>query len=312
MQNDTLTPATSQHINLAAHKINDTLTWGEGSIVPQAAYAADDAQQALLAAVLGCIEPVAAQEVTHSLCTDGRIPVRLQDGQPVPVREQMVGADMVSAFYVAETLGAAFYDTPDAPVVERVQAVATFLKDNGIAACSHVGCGAGASFVAITANVVRFAQNPAYQARQQELLPAGIYDPALHDQMIQSNQTRLDSNAYEGLDAQVFLDVVEGACGKHAISELKDDGRGVHGHVEEMIIRLHTPGYAINETRLAAITGGREVFGVNDNRIERLARLFARGSERDYRIAYMALEDFADAGHATLAKDLPTYIVAAV
>jgi hypothetical protein len=292
-----------------ARKIDDDFSWAEGAIQPQAAYSSQIDQEALLDAVIDAIEPVTDTELSYTLCTDGRTPVQLTDGQPVPVREQMVGADMVSAFYVAEALGDRFYANPEAPVAERVREVAQFLKENGIMPSSHIGCGAAAGFVAVTGNAVRFATNPAYIARQKALLPEGVYDQALHDQMLQGNQHRLDAGLYDGLDAQVFLDAVEAVAGKHAISELKDDGRGVHGHVEEQIIRLYAPGYAVNGVKLAEATNGREVFVVNDNRIEDMARLFGRGNDQDFRIAYMALEDFADAGHGTLAKDLPTYSI---
>jgi hypothetical protein len=70
--------------------------------------------------------------------------------------------------------------------------------------------------------------------------------------------------------------------GQLAARKIADDlsyGLGVHGYVEEAIVRM-----------------------------ERLARLFARGNDHDY-IAMMALEDFAGAGHATLAKDMSTYVV---
>lgn len=292
-----------------ARNIDDDFSWAEGAIQPQATYASQADQEALLDAVIDAIEPVTDDELHYTLCTDGRLPVQLTDGQPVPVREQMVGADMVSAFYVAETLGEDFYQKPDAPVAERVHQVAVFLKEHGIMPSSHIGCGAAGGFVAVTANAVRFATNPAYVARQKNLLPEGIYDESLHQQMLQGNQRRLDAGLYDGLDAQVFLDAARAVAGKHAITELKDDGRGVHGHVEEQIIRLYAPGYAVNGAKLAEATNGREVFVVNDNRIERIARLFARGDQQCFRMAYMALEDFADAGHATLAKNLPTYIV---
>jgi hypothetical protein len=43
--------------------------------------------------------------------------------------------------------------------------------------------------------------------------------------------------------------------------------------------------------------------------MERLARLFARGSDQDYHAARIALEDFASSGHGTLARGLPTYVI---
>jgi hypothetical protein len=292
-----------------ARRISDTFTWGEGAIRPQSLFAREDDQRTLLEAVLASIEPVSEQELPYSACTDGRIPVKLLSGESVPVREQMVGADIVSAFYVAECLGASFYKDPSAPVAQRVHDVAAFLHDNGLLPSSHLACGAGAGCAAIIGNVVRFSGNPAFTARVRMLLPEGVYDEQLHAGMMQASAQRLESDDYAGLDVQTFIDAAEQASGKHAIAELKDDGRGIHGHVEEQIIRIRVPGYAINEAKVAELTAGREVFGVNDNRMEKIARLFGRGNDKDYRIAYMALEDFADAAHATLAKDLPTYIV---
>jgi hypothetical protein len=294
---------------LVAQLISDDLSWGVGNITPQAAYMGHDAQHRLIEAVLQSIEPVAEAELRYSACTDGRLPIQLRSGETIPVREQMVGADMVSAFYVAETLGASFYADATAPVADRVAAVADFLHQNDLLPSSHVACGAAGGFVAITENIVKFARDERFRTRQQALLPAGIYDADLHDHMLDDIQVRLETKAYEGLTADTFLEAVEKISGQRAIAELQDDGRGVHGHVEEDIVRVHLPGHAINEAKVAEMTGGREVFGVNDNRIDRLARLFARGNDTDYRKAYMALEDFTDAGHGTLANSLPTWVI---
>jgi hypothetical protein len=296
---------------LTATRVQDDLSWGQGAIQPQAAYNSAADQQQLIEAVLQSIEPVAETELAYSACTDGRLPVKLLNGESIPVREQMVGADMVSAFYVAETLGASFYQNPAAPVAERVADVAAFLKENGLLPSSHIACGAGAGFVVIAQNILSFVTDTRYTARQQALLPSGIHDEAIRAQMLADSLACLASNGlYEGLSAQTFLDAVEHISGKRAVAELNDDGRGVHGHVEEAIVRVRLDGQAINEAKVSELTGGREVFGVNDNRIEKLARMFARGNDTDYRKAYMALEDFADAGHGTLATGLPTWIVA--
>lgn len=297
--------------SVAARRIADELAWGEGAIQPQSAYANPDAQRELVNAVLDSIETVSNTELAYSACTDGRLPLKLASDELIPVREQLVGADTVSAFYVAECLGARFYANPDAPVRNRVLEVAEFLRENGLLPSSHVACGAADGFVTITKNVLRFNRNKQYQRRLQALLPEGVFDEGLHEQMLQASQVRLQKGVYAGLSAQTFLDVVEAVSGKHAIALLQDDGRGVHGHTEEAIMRLHLPGKAINEAKVTAATGAREVFGVNDNRMERLSRLFARGNDQDYRIAAMALEDFASSGHGTLAKYLPTYLITA-
>jgi hypothetical protein len=298
--------------NFIARRIPDTLDWGKGAIQPQSLFVREDDQRTLLKAVLSSIQPVSDHELPFSSCTDGRIPVKLLNGEGVPVREQMVGADIVSAFYVAECLGASFYKDPKAPVAQRVQDVVTFLKENGLQPSSHIACGAGAGCAAIVANIVVFSKNLQFLKRVQTLLPAGIYDEQLLRDIVRHNDDLLAADAYKDLDVQVFIDAVEQVSGPRAVAELRDDGRGVHGHVEEQIIRIHVPGHAINEGRVAELTAGREVFGVNDSRMEKIARLFGRGNDADYRTVYLALELFADAAHATLAKGLPTYIVEAI
>jgi hypothetical protein len=288
-----------------ARKIVDGLEWGVGAIQPLTPANVDD----LVKASLDSLTAVEGEQQHFSACTDGRLPVALLDGSSVPVREPLVGADMVSAFYVAESLGSHFYKDPAAPVRERVREVAEFLKANDITPSTHVGCGAAGGFVAITENAVKFNKDERFVARQKALVPASIYDEALHAGMLEANTQRLQNGLYEGLSADVFVEVVEAVGGKQAIAELKDDGRGVHGHVEEAIMRIRIPGRAIDGAKLATMTAGREVFAVNDMRLDRIAKLFARGADDDYKVAYMALEDFTDCGHGTLAKDLPTYVI---
>jgi hypothetical protein len=312
MSNEVINPVITGEIrrgNLVARRINDDLSWGEGAIQPQPQYESDASQEALVESVLDSIEPVSTTEKPYSSCTDGRRPLRVLSGEPVPVREQMVGADPVSGFYVAENLGPRFYANPDAPVEERVDEVMTFLFDNGILPSGHMSCGAGGGFEVITANAPRFAKNPQYLGRTRFLLPEGVYDEGLHTTMLQGNTDRIQRGAYKGLNADTFLQAAQKLSGKRAIAELNDDGRGVHGHVEEGIVRVKMPGLAINEAKVGDLTGGREVFGVNDDRMDRLAQLFSRGNDQDFKIARMALEDFANAGHGTLAKNLPTWVV---
>ena len=234
---------------LVAWRIADDLSWGEGDIRPSLGQTAAD-ERMLIEAVLASVEPVAETEAAYSTCTDGRLPVRLKSGDKIPVREQMVGADTVSAFYVAECLGSKFYRDLTASAVERVIDVAHFLHENGLLPSSHVACGAASGFVTIVQNVIRFSRNPHFIARLQTLLPAGVFDADLHAQMLKDSQKRLAAGAYEGLAADTFLAVAENLSGRRAIAELRDDGRGVHGHVEEAIMRIHWPGMLLTKQRL--------------------------------------------------------------
>ena len=76
---------------LVARRVADDLSWGEGGIQPQPAYANAAAQRELLETVLSNIENVSEAEAAYSSCTDGRVPVKLLSGEAVPVREQIVG-----------------------------------------------------------------------------------------------------------------------------------------------------------------------------------------------------------------------------
>lgn len=290
-------------------RIADDLSWGVGSIQPQTGLDNDDDQRRLIETVVASLSRVNAAELPYSSCTDGRLPIKLLDGEAVPVREQIVGTDTMLFFHMAEALGDRFYKDPNEPLAERIQEVIGFMRDNGLVPCTHVACGAAAGYVPINENLVNFTANPQFVARQKALLPEGVYDEAVRTHITQGYQDRLDRQVYADWSDALLMEAVKNTGGEHAIAELNDDHRGVHGHVEEQIVRLQLDGLAINETQVCARTGGREVFGVNDRRLQRHAELLSRGNAEDYKIALMAAEDFTDGGHGTLAKNLPTYVV---
>ncbi|HEX7963191.1 MAG TPA: hypothetical protein VF466_01230 [Candidatus Saccharimonadales bacterium] len=294
---------------LVAHRLTDDMSWGVGDIRPQPDRASPEDQRELVHAVMEHLKPVTQGEAAYCTCTDGRLPIRLVSGERPPVREQLVGADIVSAFYVAEALGKRFYADATAPAAVRVLDVAHFLHENGWLPSTHMNCGAASGFLEIVQNSIRFSRSPKYRTRLRMLLPEGVYDPELQEDIIADIQERLDGGAYKDLTADTFVSAVRQVSGDHAIVEIKDDGRGVNGHVEEMVMRILVDGKALSTVDLAKATHGRQVFGVNDLRMARLARLFARGNDQDYRTARIALEDFASAGHGTLAKNLPTYVI---
>lgn len=307
--NQTVAPSAIAHGNFKAHIISDDLSWGVGSIVPDPQHVSEQDQQQLVQIVLDSLAAVNAEEKNYSSCTDGRVPVRLHNGEAVPVREQLVGADTMLVFHMAEVLGPRFYKDPTAPLTDRLHQVVTFLQENGLNPCTHIGCGAAAAYVIISQNLLNFTKDERFIARQKLLLPDGVYSDELRQKITDGYKERLDQDLYAGWSDQLVMDTVNGVKPDRAIAELKDDGRGVHGHVEEQIIRIKADGIATNELQVVARSGGREVFSINDTRMSRLAELMGRGRDEDYRMALMAAEDFTDAGHGTLAKNLPTYIV---
>ena len=302
-----------QHGKFVATPIADDLSWGVGKIEPDdEVYHGRGTQRQLTKVVLDSLAVVNKIELRFSSCTDGRVSVRLHNGEAVPVREQLVGADTMVVFHMAEVLGRRFYRHPAGPLAERLLEVAAFLHENGLMPCTHVACGAAGAYVQIVQNLLKFTRNKRFIARQKALLPEGVYDEKLRDKITAGYKERLDAGRYEGWSDQLVMDAVHAHSPDRAIAELNNDGRGVHGHVEEQIIRIQVDDIATNEMQVIARTAGREVFSVNDIRMRHLAELISRGHKEDYRIALMAAEDFTDGGHGTLAKNLPTYVVTAV
>lgn len=295
-----------------AQRIEDNLSWGVGDIKPQAEFANEDDQMALIGAVMESLEKVNAAEEPYSSCTDGRPPVRLLSGESVPVREQQVGCDIMMLFHMAEVLGRRFYQDPNAPLAERVKEIAWFMKDNKLVPSTHGACGAAGGYPSINENLVSFSENGLYVARKKRLLPQDVYDERLQNEEIAGYRDRADRGVYAGWTPDFVtaaVNEVNGDRAGYAIAELKNDGRGVKGHVEEQSVRVKIKGVAINEAKVISLTGGREVFGNNDPRTEKLAELMGRGHDADYRLARMAGEDFTSGGQGTLAKNLPTYVV---
>ena len=226
----------------------------------------------------------------------------------------MVGGNLIAAFYMAEALGDRFYQDPTAPVEQRIAEVGGFLIANKRYPSGHPNCGMGANYAAVAENEAQFEKHPSglFVARNKLFLPEGVYDEKLRANMIAGNERRAADGTYDRLDPQMFVDAIEQLTGKHGLAELEDDGRGVHGHVEDIIARLRVGNRAVNEAKLDEMTGGREAFVVNDDELDDLARMFGRGNDEDYAIARMAGEGETNAGHGSLSKGLPTWRISVV
>lgn len=312
---------------LKAEFLPQPTDWMVGDI-PGRQFEDDEERREVARAVMDSIEEVSDNELPYSSCTDGRWRLSLGDGQPVPVREQNVGADMVTLLVMADALGERFYQDPAAPIDKRIDEVITFamggldpknqdelmqlIKLAKILPSTHVKCGAAGGLLAVLENSARFVENSGYTDRQQQLMPQGVYDLELHQQITQGHQQRLANRLYRGYEPESVTKAVRERVGPRAVEQYRDDGRGVHGHLEQVIAYLDETlnGHAVDSNKLST-EAGLQVFGVNSGRIERLARLFSQGGDDDlgYRIARIAGEDFASAGHGTLATDMETMII---
>lgn len=290
-----------------AHFIDSRMPYSAGKIKPPQEYDNDASRAELLQVIVDSIKPVLPQEKPYTGCTDGRIPIKLESEEPVPLREKLVGADILTALFIADSLGRRFYADPDAPVEARLREVAEFLENPS----THVPCGAGDGFPVVSANVAKFAAHPEFIERNRLFVPDGVFDQGLFESVVvEGAKRRAALGAYEDYDPGMVAKAVRGITGPRGIAYLREDGRGVHGHVEEFIVDIQIPNVAGDEAAVAAATGDREAFWQNDPRLEDLARKLSRNDE-DFAIAMMAGRAWTDSGHATLSDNLRTAVVTA-
>lgn len=292
-----------------ARFVGERMSWGLGNIE---APDYDEAEKAEMARVaLDSMVTIDTDELLFSGCTDGRLRLHLGDGSAAPVREKLVGADTVTAFHMAETVGEEFYgDLVDAPVKDRVNFVIRFLIANGLMPSTHgPSCGAAAGYPTILENAVNLSEKPEFTHRQGLLLPQ--YDREIQKKNVEGYKRRLEAGRYDGWSESIIREGVINTTGQRGVKDLLDDGKGVHGHTEKLIARIKPRGVTIGATLFAARMGGNEVFIVNDARQEYLAQLFSRGDTNspDFLAAINGSEDFQDAGHATLSSNLETLVI---
>jgi len=304
----------SNQVKLTARWLPGAADWMTGAIEGKV-FTDTEEHDVLAKAVLACIEPVSAEEMPYSSCTDGRHRDTLLDGGSVPVREQLVGTDTMAAFVAAEALGERFYgDELSASVEHRIAKVVEFLKANGYKPTAHIGCGAAGGFTTVLERATEFIGKPGYVERLKALLSDDIYDPALHRQIVDGYKDRLSNGTYADYRDGLVCDIAEAANGQHCVEKYIDDGQGVHGHLEQAVVYLDgsVKGLAVNPSRLID-EYGLQVFVVNDARADAIARLFSleSGQQTDYLTARLAIEDFAAAGHGTLAHGMETLVVSA-
>jgi hypothetical protein len=301
--------------SLQARWLPQPANWMTGAIKGRV-FQDEAGRQTLAAAVIDSIEVVDEQERAFSSCTDGRQRQALLDGLAVPVREQLVGTDTVAAFVAAEALGERFYGKDDlyAPVERRIVKVVEFLTASGYRPTAHIACGAAGGFTTVLNRATQFIDEPQYIERLKQLVPDGVYDSTLHRLIVGGYQSRLDSSVYDGYHDGLICEIVEESIGQHGVERYIDDGQGVHGHLEQAVVYLDPSikGLALNPNKLIA-EYGIQVFAVNSRRADAIARLFSRGGseEMDYKTARLAIEDFAAAGHGTLAYGMETLIISA-
>ncbi len=298
----------------AAEFLDQPNSWMTGTIIGKK-FINDGERSDFACAVMEYITKVSKEEQQYSTCTDGRKRLRLDDGSPVPVREQMVGTDTMTAFVAAEALGTHFYgDDLYAPVERRIAKVIDHMITHNYRPTAHISCGAAGGYTTVINRATQFIKDPAY-AKRIHRLTGGMYSDTLHHLIVGSYQSRLVSGVYEGYRDGLVAEIVLDKVGPHAVEHYDDDDRGVHGHREQAIVYLDQTmqGFAINPNALIE-HNDFQVFGVNASRADAVASLMSGETKSDshninYLTARLAIEDFACAGHGTLAAGMQTIIV---
>lgn len=301
-------------IDVVYRSVRDQMAWGEGSITRPDINEEQD--EILFDAFKKSLVKVDQSAMSMSGCTDGRFRVQMMDGSEAPILQKTVGCDVIELFIAAEVLGSKFYgsSTNSAPTKARLQYLLEFMKSSGLTPSTHVACGAREGLVPVINNFVKFASDdfskPAVLSRISE-----FSDTDFHEDELSFTAGRLKERKLDDYDADGLQQEIINFSGKSAVKELLDDGEGVHGHVEASIDHISIPGYAFS-TRIYRETLQRTLpdlsqlqrFTVNDDRNNDLASMIADNKE-DRRLSLIAIHGFADAGHATLSKGLPTNIV---
>lgn len=308
------------NVEYVVRQISDEMTWGEGSIVsPELSL--EEREQAIIAATKSIVH-VSEEDLKMSGCTDGRIRLEMLDGSEAPVLQKDVGCDSVIMFVVAETLGSRFYGDAinKSPIEVRQRHLLKYMVASGLIPSSHVGCGARGGLIPVVNNFIKYAQDPQVVGAFSRRLSAFSGQDVLPDELSQVATTlsqRIAKSDLEEYDPDRFLELIIEVSPRAAgsVKKLLDDGHGVHGHTEAAILRLKTPGlaYSARENRkiltrdypdLALL----ENFTVNDDREIMIAKMMA-DDDVSRKISLIAIQGFGDAGHATLSKGLPTYMI---
>lgn len=289
-----------------ARRIGDRLDFAVGSIGADA-LRTDESETARMQDVIDRVVEVAPTQQRHSNCTDGRMPDVLDNGAPVPVRPQTVGENLGLGFYVMEGLGLL---PKGIPADEGVFWSAHELKEMGFVPDAHRACAACLGYVTVKENGVRFDGDLRFHRRQMQTMGAGAYDSGTQYSLMDRQRAQLKKPGYyNNLTLDTFLDAATAIAGPEAVGSYVDDGRGVHGHVEDAVALLKTPGYAIDNRALNA-TGG-EVFGGNLDVIDNMAAaIVQRYGGRLFGPARQLGYTFTNSGHGTLlTPDSPTWVV---
>jgi hypothetical protein len=311
---------------LVGEFLDDDPYWMQGNITGDFQIDDEATRQQVVLAALDAIEPTNSNSsLNETTCTDGRYRLgTIGTGRHMGVAEQLVGSSLLTGFVAAEALGDKFYNgssgvRADSPIKQRFDYAADYFAANGELISAHVGCGGVEGLLPVTINSLTFVQSVEFLNRSMQLMPEDVYDLSIIEAQREATLRAIDNGAYLGYSHHLAVDAAIRHSGEDAVESLLNTGRGVHGHVEDFIVRLdhRLGGVALSPNRLNLSKIGVEedrtvqAFGINGSSLERLALTLSNGGDNEqvYREAWNAMEVFTDSAHGTLANKLPTLVV---
>lgn len=180
---------------------------------------------------------------------------------------------------------------------------------------AHEDCGGLAQFPAIMTNAVQFARsNKGLRSRTEEVL-VDEFNPDTFYDLTNRLGNHVDAQAYSRYGSDLGWGIVQRRTGHEGLMQLHNTGPdGVHGHQEKIILWVgeSVTDLALNQRLLSELGGGRgdaQAFGINQSEMRRVARIIGGDNPELVSKAMHAGVMGTHAGHASLAYNLPSFMV---
>lgn len=232
------------------------MTWGQGDIV--APDLDDESMRYVMTAVDNAQVPIDDDgDLRASSCFDARPLIELGDGTPpdtAPNRSQMAGAELLTGFMMVELLPSQWSLYPrgaeQMSVQQRFGIYSRFFKSLREPGAHGPVCGAAAGFPALVENQFRLFDG--VRSGMQGVM-GKYYQPDVHDAVAQVAERKVASGelrhwSKELVDAVVPRD-------NRSYEHLHDDGEGVHGHKEIVVIANNRTGTSLDKRKFLSPQG---------------------------------------------------------
>jgi hypothetical protein len=242
--------------NGAVDVIPHRMTWGQGDII--APDLDDESLQIVTAAVTNAQAPIDDDgDLRSSSCFDARELLGLGDGTPpegAPNRSQMAGSELLTGFMMVELLPTKWSLYPrnanEMSVQQRFGIYSRYFRSMRQPGAHGPVCGAAAGFPVLVENQFRL-----FDGVRQDMkgVMGEFYNPAVHEAVASVAEQKILSNGFRDWSTELVDAVVPRT--HRAFEHLHDDGKGVHGHQEIVVIANNRTGTSLDKRKFVAPDG---------------------------------------------------------